>query len=337
MMDGGVNLLMFAIIGAGLAFVHVLFTSKGEAPQAPAADDKEEAKPGLLTKQDIFKSFVRWLFFSHSTYNWERMQGTAFAHAMTPIIAKLYTTKEDISAALKRHLVFFNTQPDIGGVIHGIVIAMEEERAMGADISDDAINSVKVGLMGPMAGIGDTIQQGIYIPITLAIGMSVATGGDVGGATRGNILGPLFYFVAMLIFVWVVGWWVWYTGYKQGRTAVTGVLKTGALDRLMTGAMVLGNFIIGALTVSFVKVSTNFAFAIGGTHFVLQDVFNEFMPNLLPLALVLLIWWLMAKKQVSPTVIMVVILAVGILTAIPIWPGLDAETGAAIKVGLFGS
>lgn len=337
MMDGGVNLLMFAIIGAGLAFMHVLFTSKGEAPEAPAAEDKEETKPGLLTKRDVFKSFVRWLFFSHSTYNWERMQGLGFAHAMTPIISKLYKTKEDISAALKRHLIFFNTQPDIGGVVHGIVIAMEEERAMGADISDDAINSVKIGLMGPMAGIGDTIQQGIYIPITLAIGMSVATGGDIGGATRGNILGPLFFFFMMLIFVWGVGWWVYYTGYRQGRSAVTGILKTGALDRLMTGAMVLGNFIIGALTVAFVKVSTNFALVIGGTHFVLQEVLNEFMPNLLPLALVLLIWWLLAKKQVSPTIIMVVVLAVGILTAIPIWPGIDAETGEMIRVGLFGS
>ncbi|MCJ7622407.1 MAG: PTS system mannose/fructose/sorbose family transporter subunit IID [Anaerolineaceae bacterium] len=338
MMGGSVNLLMFAIIGAGLAFMHVLFTSKGEkAEAAPATEAKEEAKPGLLTRQDVFKSFVRWLFFSHSTYNWERMQGLGFAHAMTPIIAKLYKTKEDISAALKRHLIFFNTQPDIGGVVHGIVIAMEEERAMGADISDDAINSVKIGLMGPMAGIGDTIQQGIYIPITLAIGMSVATGGDVGGATRGNILGPLFFFIMMLAFVWGVGWWVYYTGYRQGRSAVTGILKTGALDRLMTGAMVLGNFIIGALTVSFVKVSTNVGLVIGGTQFVLQDVFNQFMPNLLPLLLVLLIWWLLAKKQVSPTVIMVVILVVGILTAYPIWPGINAETGEAIRVGLFGS
>jgi PTS system mannose-specific IID component len=337
MMQGHVNLLMFAIIGAGLAFVHVLFTSKGEEPEATAAEEKEEAKPGLLTRQDVFKSFVRWLFFSHSTYNWERMQGVGFAHAMTPIIAKLYKTKEDISAALKRHLIFFNTQPDIGGVVHGIVVAMEEERAMGADISDDAINSVKVGLMGPMAGIGDTIQQGIYIPITLAIGMSIATGGDVGGATRGNILGPLFFFVMMVAFVWGVGWWVFYTGYRQGRTAVTGVLKTGVLDRLMTGAMVLGNFIMGALTVSFVKLTTNFGLVIGGTQFVLQDTFNEFMPNLLPLVLVLLVWWLLAKKQVSPTVIMVVILVVGILTAYPIWPGVNAETGEAIKVGLFGS
>ena len=336
MMGGGVNLLMFAIIGGGLAFVHVLFTSKGEATGEKVVDAAAEEKPRILERKDVFNAFWRWLFFSHSTYNWERMQGMGFAHAMTPIIAKLYKTKEDISAALKRHLVFFNTQPDIGGVIHGITIAMEEERALGADISDDAINSVKVGLMGPMAGIGDTIQQGIVIPISLAIGMSIATGGQVGTATRGNILGPLFFFVVMAAFVWGVGWWIFYTGYRQGRFAVTNILRGGTLDRIMTGAMVLGNFVIGALTVNFVKLSTNLAFKIGGTVFSLQEVLNEFMPNLLPLLLVLLIWWLLAKKQVSPTIIMLVIILVGVLTAYPIWPGVN-EAGESIRVGLLGS
>jgi len=339
MMGGGVNLLMFAVIGSVLAFMHVLFTSKeGLGEGVPTAVEKElgEEKPRLLERSDVFAAWWRWLFFSHSTYNWERMQGMGFAHSMTPVIEKLYKSKEDIRAALQRHLVFFNTQPDIGGVIHGITIAMEEERALGAEITDDAINSVKVGLMGPMAGVGDTIQQGIVIPILLAIGMSIATGGNVGTATRGNILGPLFYLVTMAAFVWGVGWWIFYSGYRQGRSAVTNILRSGMLERLMTGAMVLGNFVIGALTVNFVALSTPLAFNIGGTTFVLQDVLNLFMPNLLPLILVLVIWYLVAKKQVSPTTVMAVIIIVGVLTAIPIWPGVS-DAGEAIRVGLFGS
>ena len=95
---------------------------------------------GPITRNDVFQSFLRWLFFSHANYNWERYQGTGFAHAMAPIIKKLYKDPEDIKAALKRHLVFFNTEPDTGGVIHGMVIAMEEKRAMGvADIDDERI------------------------------------------------------------------------------------------------------------------------------------------------------------------------------------------------------
>ncbi len=335
LMDGAVNLLMFAGLGAILAFMHVMFTSKSEPASAPVqSSESQPEKNRLLERKDIFKSFLLWLFFSHSSWNWERMQGLGFAHSMTPIIEKLYKTREEISAALKRHLVFYNTQPDFGSVVNGITIAMEEEKALGADISDDSINSVKVGLMGPMSGLGDTIQQGMIIPILLAIGMSIATGGEMGNATRGNILGPLFFAISMAVVIWSLGWWLYRMGYYRGRTAVTNILKSGTLDKLMTGALVLGNFVIGALTVSFVKLSTPLAFTIGGTSIHLQSVLDQFMPNLLPLLLTLLIWWLMARRQVSPTIIMAVILLAGILSAIPIWPGIN-EAGEIIRTGLF--
>ena len=334
MTSGSANLLVMAIIGACLAYVHVLFT-EGLGSKGAVEGAEERKAPGLLTQNDVFQAWVRWLCFSHSTYNWERMQGMGFMHSMTPIIKKLYKSKEDISAALKRHLVFFNTQPDAGGVIHGIVIAMEEERAAGADISDDAINSVKTGLMGPMAGIGDTLQQGILIPIALSIGMSVALGGNIAQATTGSILGPIVFVILMAIGIWGGGWFLWWQGYKQGRTAVTNILKSGTLNRVITGAGVLGNFIMGALVVQFVSLSTSVAFMIGGTPFQIQPIIDSFMPNLLPLLLVLLIWWLMTKKNVSPTTIMIVIILVGVLGSYPIWPGLNMETGEAIKVGLF--
>jgi mannose/fructose/N-acetylgalactosamine-specific phosphotransferase system component IID/mannose/fructose/N-acetylgalactosamine-specific phosphotransferase system component IIC len=330
-----VNLLMLAIVGAGVAILHVAFTTKEEAAPTAQAAAAPRAVPGLLTRNDVFSAWLRWLFFSHSAYNWERMQGMGFAHSMTPIIAKLYKNKEDITAALKRHLVFFNTQPDIGGVIHGVVIAMEEERATGADISDDAINGVKTGLMGPMAGIGDTIQQGIVIPICLAIGMSVATGGAVGSATSGNFVGVILFVVLVAAFTWGVGWWLWWQGYLQGRTFVTSILQSGALNKVIEGAGVLGNFIMGALAVSFVHLSTPVVGFIGGTKFEVQKIIDSFMPNLLPLLLVLLVWWLVTKKKVNPTWIMVAMIIIGILGAAPIFPGLDAK-GGPIWVGLFG-
>jgi PTS system mannose-specific IID component len=334
MMSGELNLLMLAIIGACVAYVHVLFTER--FANAQAAEAAEERKsPGLLTRNDVFQAFLRWLCFSHSTYNWERMQGMGFAHSMIPIIKKLYKTKEDISAALKRHLVFFNTQPDVGGMIHGIVIAMEEERAAGADISDDAINAVKTGLMGPLAGIGDTLQQGILIPIALSIGMSIALGGNIATATTGSVLGPLIFIVLTAIGIWGGGWFLWWQGYSQGRTAVTSILKSGALNRVITGAGVLGNFIMGALVVQFVSLKTSVGFMIGGTPFELQPIIDSLMPNLLPLLLVLFIWWLLTKKGVSATTVMIVIIVVGVLGSYPLWPGIDAETGEAIKVGFF--
>ena len=321
MAGGQVNLLVLALIGACVAYLHVRFT-EGERPrEASPSVANVDPSPGLLTRRDVFGSFVRWLFFSHSAWNWERMQGLGFAHSMTPIIKKLYTTKEDISAALKRHLVFYNTQPDLGSVVNGVVIAMEERRAAGADISDDAINGVKTGLMGPMSGIGDTIQQGIVIPIALAIGMSIALGGQVTAeATTGSILGPIVFLVLMAIFVWGVGWSLYWLGYRQGRSAVTQILGSGTLNRIVVGAGVLGNFVMGVLAVGFVRLSTPVAFTIGGSTFAVQEFLDSFMPNLLPLLLVLLIWWLLTKKKVSATWIMAVIIAAGVVGALPIWP-----------------
>src|SRR3990170_4877480 len=211
-----------------------------------------EQKPEKITRADVRWSWVLWTFFSHANYNYERLQATAFAHAMTPIIRKLYHTPEEISAALKRHLVFFNTEPNVGGVIHGAVIAMEEQRANGADIDDDAINSVKTGLMGPLAGVGDTISQGTITPILLSVGISIAAV-QAGGA-RGNPLGSIIYFVLEVGIMLALAYFFWMQGYDRGREGVTSLLRSGLLDRVVLGAGVLGNVVLGALTAQFVHL-----------------------------------------------------------------------------------
>ena len=335
MAGGETSLLGLAVVGTCVGYLHVVFTG-GSAETSPAriAAEKRWA-PGLLTRRDVFGAWLRWLFFSHSSWNWERMQGVGFAHSMTPVISKLYPTMEERRAALKRHLVFFNTQPDLGGVIHGAVIAMEEERASGADISEEAINGVKTGLMGPMAGIGDTIQQGIVVPIALAIGMSIATGGIVEPVARGNVLGPFLFLTVMAAFAWGVGWLVWWQGYQQGRAAVVNMLRGGTLSRVVSGSGVLGNLIMGALTVQFVGISTPVGFAIGGSTFQLQPMLDSLMPSILPLLLVMVVWWLLARRHVSPTWILAGIILLGVLSAYPIWPGIDPENGRLTEVGLF--
>jgi mannose PTS system EIID component len=341
MMEGDVNLLLLFIVGTCVAFLHVLFSEGLPKDRALTGDeeDGEQQGPGLLTRRDVFKSWLLWLFFSHAAWNWERMQGLGFAHSMTPIIKKLYTTKEEISAALKRHLVFFNTQPDAGSIVNGVVISMEEKRAGGAPIDGDAINAVKTGLMGPIAGIGDTLQQGILIPIALSIGISIALGSDLAGVQHGNILGPIVYAILVAIGIWGGGWFLWWQGYQQGRAAVTSILRSGTLQRTITGAGVLGNLIMGALVVEFVSLSIPIGFQIGGTVFEIQAILDTLMPNLLPLLLVLLIWWLIARKNLSPTWIMAAIIAVAIVASIPVFPSINAETGEVIRrsVGLLSS
>ena len=135
-----------------------------------------------LTKSDLFSMFVR-SNLQQASFNFERIHGLGFCYDMIPAIKRLYPLKEDQVAALKRHLVFFNTTPAVCGPVIGVTAAMEEARANGAEIDDGAINGIKVGLMGPLAGVGDPLVWGTLRPITAALGASLALSSHCNGAS----------------------------------------------------------------------------------------------------------------------------------------------------------
>ena len=336
---GSISLVVVAALGLALAYLHLSFVRRDAPVPAEAAAEAAAAQaasspagktpvagPGLairLTRGDLLKSWALWTFFAHANYNYERLQGTGFAHAMTPIIRRLYTTEDDIRAALKRHLVFFNTEPNFGNVVHGTVIAMEEQRANGAAIDDDAINSVKSGLMGPMAGIGDTLSQSTITPILLALGIGIAGGKASGtvvptltGAT-GNPLGPIIYVALVSIVIVAIGYTAWMQGYSRGRMFITEILKSGAIDRVLIGAGVMGNMVLGALAASFVVVNLAPTVTIAGAQMNLQAaVLDPLFPGALALGLVVMTWWLL-RRRVSPLALLAVYLVLSIVAAYP--------------------
>jgi PTS system mannose-specific IID component len=282
------------------------------------------ASGGKVTRGDVLRSWILWTFFSHANYNYERLQGTAFAHAMTPIIRRLYHTPDEIRAALKRHLVFFNTEPNIGSVIHGSVIAMEEQRANGADIDDEAINSVKSGLMGPLAGIGDTISQGTITPILLALGiglagLTTAVSGEAPDVSNveGSPLGAIVYVILEVAIILSIGYVAFTQGYYRGRTFVTDILRTGVMDRIITGASVLGNLVLGALAAQFVWIYIAVPIRVGATSINIQTgIFDRIFPGLLGLGLVLLTWWLL-RRGISPVMLLIAYLVIALVGSIP--------------------
>lgn len=138
-----------------------------------------------LTKKDLISMFIRSNFHQGS-WNFERMQALGFCFEMVPIIRRLYSGEER-KQAIKRHLEFFNTHPYVTAPILGVTAAMEEEKANGAPIEDSTINGLKVGLMGPLAGVGDPIFWGTIRPVFAALGATIAM--------TGNILGPILFFV----------------------------------------------------------------------------------------------------------------------------------------------
>lgn len=301
----------------------------------PPSDAHPTTKPPILTRRDIFASFLRWLLFSHANYNWEVYQGTGFAHAMTPIIRRLYKDPEEIKAALKRHLVFFNTEPDTGGIIHGMTIALEEQRALGnAEIDDEAITNVKSGLMGPLSGLGDTLKQGAWTPVwqSMGIGVALAAQGSASG-----IVGPAIFFIAIATYTFGFGWWLYWQGYKQGQALVTRLLETGLLDDVRVGASVLGAAVLGALGAQFITVSTGIqwsavagtgANAVAQTFSLQKDVLDKLFPGLLPLAFLLLIIWLLRRGMAAVDVI-VYMFDLALASAL-----IESVSGYAVQTGL---
>jgi mannose/fructose/N-acetylgalactosamine-specific phosphotransferase system component IID/mannose/fructose/N-acetylgalactosamine-specific phosphotransferase system component IIC len=285
----GITIIGVALFGAVFAAIYILLNSKksedGFSPQ-PSADNAAESK---LEKKDIQKSYWLWQFFSHANYNYERMQGTAFAMAMSPILEKLYTKQEELAQALQRHLVFFNTDPNIGSLIHGATIAMEEQRAAGADIDDDAINSFKTGLMGPLAGVGDSMVQGIIIPLVVAIGISISL--------TGNVLGSLLVLIGLPIILMCIAYNSWMRGYTLGGNAISSLLAGGRMKTWLGAAGILGTTVMGALIPSTVSFRTTIAFTVGEAPFNLQTgLFDSILPGLLPLALTIFCYWLTLKR-----------------------------------------
>lgn len=271
-----------------------------------------KSKGKLLDSKDIKRTAWRNIFFMQATQNFERMMGLAFCHIIVPILDKLYKNNpEEHKKALQRHMQFYNTESQFGAVIPGIVVAMEEARASGEEVSEELIVSTKNALMGPFAGIGDSLLIGTYQPILLSIAMSLCL-------TDGNPVGPLFF-----CFIWLVTVVAWQyitfmKGYELGIDAANSFFNNKALtDKLTTGMNILGLMVIGGVASTTVKASIAYKFVSGEMEIALQEqIFDKIMPALLPLIVTLIAWYLIDKKNWSSIkVILAIVVFAGIMVA----------------------
>lgn len=190
-----------------------------------------------LTKGDRKKVWFR-SFFLQASENYERQQNLGWCFAMMPVVKRLYPNPEDRRAFMKRHLEFFNTHPYLASPILGVEMALEEERANGAEIDDAAINGVKVGMMGPLAGVGDPVFWGTLRPVLGAFAASFAI--------AGNMMGPLLFFIVWNVIRMAFLWYTQEIGYRQG-SSITKDLSGGLMRKVTVGASILGMFIMGVL------------------------------------------------------------------------------------------
>ena len=280
-----------------------------------------------VSKKSLNSSFWRWFYGNLTCFSHEHMQTFGYMWSMLPIIQELYETKDEQAEKLQTYYPFFNTEPQIGSIVVGITAGLEEARANGAEeIDDEMINGIRAGLMGPLAGIGDSLIVGTYIPVLLGIALGLAEGG--------SIIGPLFYIVVWNVTSIFFQKWIYNKGYELGGSAVEVIVGEQA-TALRESVIVMGQVIVGAMAGTWVSITTSVQLTtsiqnktemviegskviekVTGTQEVpvlLQEKLDGAFPGVLTLLFVLGCWWLMAKKAISPIKIMLLMVDVAIV------------------------
>ena len=290
----GLNTIAIALIFGIIAILMAKFTPD-DFEAFKNVDDANDHEFKFIDKKTLVKSWWKWHIGCESLYNYERMQGIGFCSAMIPCLEKIYKDdSEGLISAMKRHSMFFNTDHDFGGMILGICVSMEEQKKLGGDIPDDAFVSLKSGLMGPCAGVGDTLSQVVLIPILSVIFINLGM--------QGQVWAPIAYTVIFMAIFYGIGYWMLFVGYKNGGETVIKLMESGILDKVIKVANILGCAVSGALVVSYVAFNWNISIVQNEVEvFNLQTgVFDALCPNLMPLLLTLAVYF-SVKKGVKAT------------------------------------
>jgi PTS system mannose-specific IID component len=301
------KLPMIAIGGLGIIIALIItgITHKNESSDEMnfdiAHDEAESDIKTLVSKKDLRKVFFRSLAME-ANFNFETWQNTGFAFSMIPVLKKLCTTREAMVKALKRHLQFFNTTAHGSTLILGITAAMEEQNSQKDDFDEESINAVKLGLMGPLAGVFDSFFWGTLKVIAAGVGISLAL--------NGNILGPILFLLIFNIPHIVLRYNLTFIGYNAGNKFLQNLVKSNIMDKLTTGASILGLMVIGAMPAMLMSINTPLKIGASDSPVSVQSILDQLVPDMLPLALTLMVFYFV-RKNVKTTWLLLGILALG--------------------------
>ena len=317
------SVISMAILGAAFALIAYHFTDRtgidvtgiNQTQQTSdgiinldnlAEETQEEVREvaHLLTKSDLKRVFFR-SFGLEAPFIYSRLQAVGFCHVLLPAIYKVYDTQEARTEAINRHLEFFNTNPELSTFIFGIVCSMEEQNALSDSFDTSSINAVKAGLMGPTAGVGDSVYWGILKTIATGIGCQFSL--------HGSILGPILFLLIFNIPHWTIRYLLTFTGYNLGNKIFSFMSGSNNLiQKITVSAGILGMTVLGAMTCNMISLSTPLVLHMANdVTLKVQDTLDGIIPGLLPLAAVFIVSALL-RKQVKLLPLIFILLAGGI-------------------------
>lgn len=252
----------------------------------------------MSSEKNIKRTAWRLITQFQACENYEREQAYDYLYCMLPTLEETYKDDpEELKLRLKASNEFFNCNPVFTGPILGIASAMEENK-----VDEETIQSIKVGLMGPLAGIGDTLVFTLYISVLFSIGASFAA--------QGSVIGPLMVIPLTLVPLFLCRYLGTVLVYRKGMEAIESI--TGALDKITGIAQKFGCIIIGAMAVLLVGATTPLTITVGDGSIVVQDLLDTILPKLLPVAFVAICYALLTKAKWSPIAVLFFLMVVGV-------------------------
>lgn len=243
-----------------------------------------------------------WFFGVCNIY----MGGRGFANGMIPALRYFYKDPDEFNENLNRHLELFNTHTIPEGLIAGLAIAMEKEKAEKGTVTGDSITSIKAALMGPLAGIGDSFFFNCVRVIVAGIA--------IGFSSKGSVLGPILFILFYGCTGILLKYWFFMTAYKSGTKLIEQAFSEGLIPLLTKAASIVGMTMAGAMIATNIRITLAFEPVINGAKVSIQGVIDQFMPGLLSIAL----WYVCLrafKKGTSPTKVVLTILVCCIILA----------------------
>lgn len=304
----GINMIGIALI-AVVCVAFCYYTDKKSDKDIGESEyqaDEPNTAYRVITKKDLWKTFKYALAIESGNCT-TRQEADGFLQGMIPVIEKVYTNQEDKAEAYKRHCELFLTEGRMASFCVGISCAMEERNALVGDIDTDSINSIKVALMGPLAGVGDSLLHGTLRPIMAGLACSMVTASNFTSP-----VGPIIFFLVMAIVGMAVRYVGIFKGYEGGLALVANLQEGGMLDKLTKYAGIAAFVVCGGFISALVYVTLNVSYTQGDTTIALQDVLDGLLPNLIPLLYTLLMYWLIDKKKVSIILLMFCTILLGI-------------------------
>lgn len=253
-----------------------------------------------VTKKDIRTAAIRYMFMACNTFNYENQQAPAVVFGLSKVLRKIHPKDEDYKASLNNHFNYFNTTTWMANLLLGASVAMEQKDGIKAK---DAVQSFKTGMMGPLAGVGDTLVWVLYPTIMGSISGYMGLQGNPTGAIIWLLLNIIFFIFRIKLFE---------LGHTSGLKLITSL--GSRLNVFTEAASIMGLTVVGALIPSVVKMNILLKFQTGEVTLPIQtEVLDKIMPALLPAALTIVVYKLIGSKKFSVTTIIFMIIALALL------------------------